>query len=115
LRHAEARLAGSTPAASAYITRHRDPSIGHLRRLDFDIIVIDRSLVADVHRRTRRVVSHISRTLRSQPLAEGVEDADQVAALRAAGASWARLSVVRPMDRCCCATRSARNLGASAG
>jgi len=65
-------------------------SIGHLRRLTFDLIKIDRSVVGEVHRSPEgldlvRSLVHISRTLRAQPLAEGVEDEDQVRLLRAAG------------------------------
>jgi len=97
-------------------------SLGHLRRLDFDIIKIDRSLVADVHRSADaqalvRSIVHISRTLRAQPLAEGVEVADQVQALRAAGCELGQgYLFARPMDALLLRdTFLPRNLGATAG
>ncbi|MFN8619786.1 MAG: EAL domain-containing protein [Chloroflexota bacterium] len=96
-------------------------SIGHLRRLDFDIIKIDGSLVADIRRNPDaqdlvRSIVHISRTLRAQPLAEGVEEADQVAALRAAGCELGQgYLFARPMDALLLRdTFLPRNLGASA-
>jgi diguanylate cyclase (GGDEF)-like protein/PAS domain S-box-containing protein len=97
-------------------------SIGHLRRLDFDVIKLDRSLVADIHQSAEaqdlvRSIVHISRTVHATPLAEGVELPAQVAALRAAGCELAQgYLFARPMDALL--LRDAflpRNLGASAG
>lgn len=97
-------------------------SIGHLRRLDFDVIKLDRTLVADVHRSVEaqdlvRSIVHISRTVHATPLAEGVELAEQVAALRAAGCELAQgYLFARPMDAHLLRdTFLPRNLGANAG
>jgi EAL domain-containing protein (putative c-di-GMP-specific phosphodiesterase class I) len=97
LRHAGVRLAIDDFGTGA-------SAIGHLRRLDFDLIKIDGSLVAEVQRSPDaqalvRSIVHIAGTLRAQPLAEGVEEAGQVAALRAAGCELGQgYLFARPMD-----------------
>ena len=97
-------------------------SIGHLRRLDFDIIKIDRTLVADIQHSAEaqdlmRSIVHISRTLHAIPLAEGVEDSAQVAALRAAGCELAQgYLFAHPMDALLLRdTFLPRNLGSNTG
>jgi diguanylate cyclase (GGDEF)-like protein/PAS domain S-box-containing protein len=97
-------------------------SIGHLRRLDFDVIKLDRTLIADIHRSAEaqdlvRSIVHISRTVHATPLAEGVEVPEQVAALRAAGCELAQgYLFARPMDALLLRdTFLPRNLGAAAG
>ncbi len=97
-------------------------SIGHLRRLDFDVIKIDRTLVADIQRSAEaqdlvRSIVNIARTLHAQPIAEGVEHPEQVAALRSAGCELAQgYLFARPMDALLIRDSFlTRSLGANAG
>ena len=85
---------GELHAAGGRLTYHDfasgTSSIGHLRRLDFDIIKIDRSLVTgieheeDVAMIARAVIS-LGQSLRKTVVAEGVENQAQFDFLRYQG------------------------------
>jgi EAL domain-containing protein (putative c-di-GMP-specific phosphodiesterase class I) len=68
-------------------------SLGYLRRFPIDVLKIDRSFIASLSagHETRAVVDAILRlgeTLHLETVAEGIEEADQVADLRQMGATF---------------------------
>jgi EAL domain-containing protein (putative c-di-GMP-specific phosphodiesterase class I) len=65
-------------------------SLSYLRRFPVDEVKIDRAFIAGVAQRSEdfavaRAVIELGRTLRLQTVAEGIEDADQLEALRELG------------------------------
>jgi len=109
----------ASPEATAYILRQiaglgvqlciDDFGIGYsslaqLLRMPFTSLKIDRSLVVDIarcpeQREMVRAITSLARTLNMQVVAEGVESAEQLEVLKAAGVEYAQgfyLSVPRP-------------------
>jgi EAL domain-containing protein (putative c-di-GMP-specific phosphodiesterase class I) len=65
-------------------------SLSYLQRFPIDVLKIDKAFVSEIGQREdgaalARTIVHLGRTLRLQTVAEGVETAEQVAALRDLG------------------------------
>ena len=88
---AELRAAGCHVAIDDFGTG--ESSFGHLHRLPFDTLKIDKSFVAEMTRseRSRRIVAaiaHMAADLGMSVVAEGVETAEHLALLREIGCRW---------------------------